>query len=108
MKRLTVRGTALAVGLFFDLTFLACIAWGLVVPKGLHAAWLLEAMLPGFTWLTPGSVLLGLVEAFFYGVYVAVVFVPLFNYFEGGRPMESERSTATGASPRGEPLPHRG
>ncbi len=52
---------------------------------------LLEGILPGFTWLTPGSVILGLVEAFFYGMYIALVFVPLFNYFEGGR--SGERAT---------------
>lgn len=39
-------------------------------------------ILPGFRWLTPGSIVLGLVEVFLYGIYIAVVFVPLFNYFE--------------------------
>lgn len=47
-----------------------------------------EAVLPGFTWLTPGSLVLGLVEVFLYGVYVGLVFVPLFNSFEGGGPAE--------------------
>jgi hypothetical protein len=36
------------------------------------------------------------VELFLYGIYTAVVFVPLFNYFEGGRPTEAERPTAHG------------
>ncbi len=98
MKRLTIRGTALALGLFLDVTFLACVLWGLAAPSRFHASWLLEAILPGFTWLTPGSIVLGLVEVFLYGVYVAVVFVPLFNYFEGRRPSE----VATPA-PRGLP-----
>jgi hypothetical protein len=39
-------------------------------------------LLPGFVWLTPASFLLGVVETFLYGFYVALVFVPLFNYFE--------------------------
>jgi hypothetical protein len=50
-------------------------------------------MFPGFTWVTPGSVLLGLVEAFLYGVYVALVFVPLFNHFEGGTMAGAETPT---------------
>jgi len=84
--RLTIRGTGLALGLFFDLTFLLCVLWGTLLP-GIHARGvpILEGILPGFTWLTPGSILLGLGEAFLYGIYVALVFVPLFNYFEGGR-----------------------
>ena len=93
MKRLTIRGTALSFGLFFDVSFVLCVLWGLAVPK-FHADWLLEAILPGFTWLTPQSVILGLVEVFLYGVYVAVVFVPLFNYFEGGRRAEATNLTA--------------
>mgnify|MGYP001618889665 FL=1 len=38
--------------------------------------------------------ILGLVEVFLYGVYIAVVFVPLFNYFEGGRRAEATNLTA--------------
>jgi hypothetical protein len=96
MKRLTIPGTALALGLFFDVTFALCVFWGFVVPR-FHAGWLLEAILPGFVWLTPQSVILGLVEAFLYGWYVALVFVPLFNYFEGRRPAE------VGAGAMGQP-----
>jgi hypothetical protein len=92
MKRLTIRGTGLALGIFFDVTFMLCVLWGMLLPA-LHARGvpILEGILPGFTWLTPGSVILGLVEAFFYGMYIALVFVPLFNYFEGGR--SGERAT---------------
>jgi len=93
--RLTIRGTGLALGLFFDLTFLLCVLWGTLLP-GIHARGvpILEGILPGFTWLTPGSILLGLGEAFLYGIYIALVFVPLFNYFEGARPAEIEKPTA--------------
>lgn len=94
MKRLTIRGTAVALGLFFDVTFLLCLVWALVVPSGLETmAKFWEAVLPGFAWLTPLSVVLGLVELFLYGIYTAVVFVPLFNYFEGRKRDESEKAT---------------
>ena len=50
MKRLTIRGTALAVGLFFDITFVLCTLWGLVVPRRLETmATLWESLLPGVT-----------------------------------------------------------
>src|SRR3972149_10303274 len=93
--RLTIRGTGLALGLFFDVSCLLCVLWGMLLP-GLHARGvpILEGILPGFTWLTPGSILLGLGEAFLYGIYVALVFVPLFNYFEGGRRTGVEEARA--------------
>lgn len=103
MKRLTISGTALSLGLFFDVSFVLCVLWGLAVPK-FHADWLLEAIMPGFTWLTLPSVILGLGEAFLYGVYVALVFVPLFNHFEGGQHASAERPDL--AEPR-EALHHR-
>jgi len=96
MKRLTIRGTALSLGLFFDVSLLLCVLWGLVAPQGFtKMAGFLELVLPGFVWLTPQSVVLGLVEVFLYGVYIAVVFVPLFNYFEGWRPFEATGPTVT-------------
>ena len=42
---------------------------------------LLAQLLPGFTWITWPSFLLGLLWSVVYGWYVAVVFVPLFNFF---------------------------
>ena len=97
MNRLTIRGTGLAVGLFLDITFLVCVFWGLAVPARWETmAKLWEVALPGFTWLTPWSLVLGLAELFLYGIYTAIVFVPLFNYFEGGRPTERERPAVAG------------
>jgi hypothetical protein len=40
----------------------------------------LETVLPGFRWLTFGSFVLGLVESFVWGAYLAVVFVPIHNF----------------------------
>jgi hypothetical protein len=100
---LTIRGTALSLGIFFDISFLLCVLWGLVAPQGFsRMAGALEVVFPGFVWLTPQSVVLGLVEAFLYGVYVAVVFVPLFNYFEAAR-----SAGAPGPTVMGEALHHR-
>lgn len=84
---ITIRGTALSLSLFLEVSFVLCVLWGLAVPR-LHAGWLLEAIMPGFTWLTPQSFIVGLVWSTLLGVYVAVVFVPLFNYFEGRREVE--------------------
>jgi hypothetical protein len=57
-----------------------------------------EAIPPGFTWLTAGNMVLGLVELFLYGLYVALVFVPLFNYFEAGNRAAAEKRDSPGAA----------
>jgi hypothetical protein len=52
-----------------------------VVPEKLHGmAELLEMILPAFKWLTFGGFLLGLIESFLYGVYIGIVFVPIYNF----------------------------
>jgi hypothetical protein len=42
---------------------------------------LLELLLPGVRWLTPGGFLVGLAEAFLWGIYAALVLVPVVNVF---------------------------
>lgn len=78
--RLRLVSAGMSVGLLFAISYLLCIALGLIWwDAGLHQPWL--QFLPGFMWLSPGTFLLGLVESFAYGWYVALVFVPLFNFF---------------------------
>ena len=66
-------------GLFGTVTFVACVVYGLIVPAAFHASPLLEQLLPGFRWLTPGSFLLGLVETLVYGAYAGAVFSLIHN-----------------------------
>jgi hypothetical protein len=66
-------------GLFGAVTFLACVVYGLLVPPAFHASQLLERILPGFHWLTVGSVLLGAGETFVYGAYAGFVFSLIHN-----------------------------
>ena len=44
---------------------------------------LLSDLLPGFTWITWPSFFIGLVWAFVFGWYIAVVFAPIHNFFIG-------------------------
>ncbi len=73
---------------FCAITFLVCVAYGLIAPASLHMSGALEVVLPGFRWLTPGGFVIGLVEAFLYGAYAGLVFGPLYNAFAGrfGKP----------------------
>lgn len=40
-----------------------------------------ELFLPGFTWISPGAFVLGLVESFLLRAYAGLVFVPIHNFF---------------------------
>ena len=78
--RLSIVPVGLSLGTFFVITYLLCILFGLLVSvQGIHQ--LLPMLLPGFTWLTWPSFLLGLVWVFAYGWYVAIVFAPIYNFF---------------------------
>ncbi len=68
-----------SLGLWSAVSFIVCIAWGLVTPESLHMHALLEQILPGFEWLTWWAFLLGLVESLLFGIYTGVVFVPIYN-----------------------------
>ena len=50
----------------------------LVPDRALHQVWF--QFLPGFSWTLPGM-LLGLVEAFVYGLFSGILFGPIYNVF---------------------------
>lgn len=88
--------TALGLGVFAALSYLACSAWDGLFPQwAMRAAW--EPLLPGFSWWSWGSFVLGLVESFLYGFWLALA-VPLVRWAHrvgGGRevhaPLSPER-----------------
>jgi hypothetical protein len=78
---LNIRIVSWSLGIFTAFTFIFCVLYGLVVPEKLHGmAEFLEMILPAFKWLTFGGFLLGLIESFLYGVYIGIVFVPIYNF----------------------------
>ncbi len=78
---LNIRVVSWSLGIFTAISFILCVLYGLVVPERLHGmSALLEAMLPAFRWLTFGGFLLGLAESFLYGIYIGIVFVPVYNF----------------------------
>ncbi len=69
-----------SLGVFFAVTLVLCILFDLVFPAfAMNQVW--GPLLPGFVWLTWTGVIIGLVESFAYGWYVAVIFVPLYTFF---------------------------
>ena len=76
------------VGLLFTETFVLCVLWNIFEPNPVYIR-MLETALPGFKWLSTGSVALGLLESFLYGAYLAVNFVLIHNFFHRRHQQES-------------------
>ena len=80
MQPLNWKVMGLTLGTFFSITFVLCVVFDLIFPgQAMYEAWI--RLLPGFTWISWGSFFLGVIESFLYGFYVALVFVPLYNFF---------------------------
>lgn len=78
---LSIVVVGFSLSLFLAISYVICLIGYLVFP-GLpiaHAA--LSIFLPGFKLLDWQSFFLGLVESFAWGWYVAVILVPLYNFF---------------------------
>lgn len=80
VPRVPIYALGMSLGLFFVISYVLCVGFDLLFPgQAMYQTWL--RLLPGFTWLTWQSFLLGLVESFAYGWYVALVLGPLYNFF---------------------------
>ena len=78
--RIPIVVFGLSLGLFLTISYVLCVGFDLIFPgQAMYETWL--RLLPGFSWLTWPSFLLGLIESFAWGWYVALIFCPLFNFF---------------------------
>jgi len=79
-KPIRIYPVGMSLGVLLALSFALCVVFGLLLPEAtMYQAWL--PLLPGVSWISWPSALLGLVESFAYGWYIAVIFVPTFNFF---------------------------
>ena len=76
---LNLKVVTWSLALFGAVSFIVCVLYGIAVPEPFHMTGFLEAVLPGFRWLTLGGFFIGLVESFLYGAYTGIVFVPIYN-----------------------------
>ncbi len=88
--RVPVIAFGMSLSLFLTITFALCVGFDLLFPgQAMYTSWL--RLLPGFTWLTWPSFLLGLAESFAYGWYAALIFGPLYNFFAARGARRSRR-----------------
>jgi len=45
----------------------------------MYQSW--QKLLPGFEWISGKSFVIGLIESYGYGWYVALIWAPLYNFF---------------------------
>lgn len=81
MNRLNIRVVTSSLATFSVVTYIFCVLYGLLVPTEFHSVRALEAVFPGFKWLTIGSFFIGLIESFLYGIYAGLVYAPIYNFY---------------------------
>lgn len=78
--KLSIFTVGMSLGSFITITFIICVIFDLLFPAyAMNSSWAM--FLPGFKWLSVSSLVIGLVETFLYGWYIAIVFVPIYNWF---------------------------
>lgn len=77
----SIRIWGWTLSLFLLISYLLCVAFGLLVPGRFQMIEAWAPLLPGFEWLTVGGFLAGAVGSFLYGWYAAVLLVPLYRFF---------------------------
>lgn len=67
-----------ATSSFLAISFTLCVIFGLLFPQqAMYPVWL--KLLPGFEWISWKSFFLGAVESYFYGWFIALIWVPIYN-----------------------------
>lgn len=79
MTRLDGKVLGAAMATFLAFAYMLCVLFDLVFHQTMYRLWV--AWLPGFTWISLGSFVLGLIEVIVYGVFFGLVFAPLYNFF---------------------------
>jgi hypothetical protein len=76
---LSAKVWALSLGCFLAVLYVLSVLWIIVFPP--HGYEFLQLVLPMFKWLNPLDLVLGLIESFLWGVVIALLFVPIHNFF---------------------------
>lgn len=78
--RISLMAFGHATSLFISISFTLCVVFDLLFPQhAMYETWL--KLLPGFEWISWQSFFLGLVESYMYGWFIALIWVPLYNFF---------------------------
>lgn len=79
--RLRIGPLGNTLSVLLVISYLLCVGFGVLAPEQMRMYESWAPLLPGFEWLTWQGFLIGLVEVYLYGWYLAVLFVPLYRWF---------------------------
>jgi len=83
-NHLSLKPVGHATSLFLAVTFLICVSFDVIFPQhAMFQVW--QDLLPGFEIKNWKTFFVGLIEAYAYGWYIAVIWVPLYNYFSSSK-----------------------
>jgi len=78
-RGISLLGVGHATSLLLAISFALCIGFDLVFPDhAMYETW--QKLLPGFEWLSWKSFFIGTLEAYGYGWYFALIWVPIYNF----------------------------
>jgi hypothetical protein len=78
-NHLPVTAVGHATSALFLISFILCVTFDLIFPEfAMHQSW--HSLLPGFEWISWTSFFLGAFESYLYGWFVAIIWVPIFNF----------------------------
>ncbi len=76
---ISLLGVGHATSLLLAISFALCVGFDLLLPEhAMYGTW--QKLLPGFEWLSWKSFFLGLIEAYGYGWFFALIWVPIYNF----------------------------
>ena len=78
--RMSLIAVGHATSLLLMISFILCVGFDFLFPEyDMYQSW--QNLLPGFEWISWKSFILGMLEAYGYGWYIALVWVPIYNFF---------------------------
>lgn len=86
------------LGCWMVISFTLCVLGGVIAPSLPIPHRTLELLLPGFTWISPRSFVIGLTETLLYGVYTGWVLALVHNFFARRWPASRQTSPTTKAA----------
>jgi len=88
--RMSLIAVGHATSLLLMISFILCVGFDFLLPDyAMYQAW--QKLLPGFEWISLKSFLLGLIESYGYGWYIALIWVPIYNFVVSRKSVEKHR-----------------
>jgi 2TM family of unknown function (DUF5676) len=77
--RISLLAVGHATSLLLMISFILCVGFDFLFPEhAMYQAW--QKLLPGFEWISWKSFFLGAIESYGYGWYIALIWVPIYNF----------------------------